>query len=132
MATVLQTIGMEATVVAMFRISLVLLFALQVAASAQPPVPAPISGQPMVEMKGTVSKVSAAPGQGMPYLEMRSGAETVKITLGSMRYLMQNDFNPKAGDAVEVKGYKMEDGVVAAEVSLSGGKPLKLVDDAVV
>lgn len=119
---------MEATVVAMFKSSLVLLFALQVAAFAQPPAPAPISGQPLVEMKGTVSKVSAVPGQGMPYLEMRSGSETVKISLGSMRYLMQNDFNPKAGDAIEVKGYKMEDGVVAAEVSLAGGKPLKFRD----
>lgn len=113
---------------AMSKSCSVLLLVLPLALLAQPPLPAPISGQPLVEMKGIVSKVSAAPGQGMPYLEMRSGSETVKVSLGSMRYLMQNDFNPKTGDAIEVKGYKMEDGVVAAEVSLAGGKPLKFRD----
>ncbi len=107
---------------------LALILVLSWTAVAQPPMEAPISGQPLVEMKGSVSKVNAAPGQGMPYLEMRSGSETVKVSLGSMRYLMQNDFNPKTGDAIEVKGYKMEDGVVAAEVSLAGGKPLKFRD----
>lgn len=106
----------------------VLVLVLPLTLLAQPPLAAPISGQPLVEMKGTVSKVSAAPGQGMPYLELRSGSETVKVSLGSMRYLMQNDFNPKTGDAIEVKGYKIEDGVVAAEVSLAGGKPLKFRD----
>jgi len=112
----------------MYRIRVLFMLALPWAALAQPPAPAPLSGQPLVELKGSVSKVSAAPGQGMPYLEMRSGSETVKVTLGSMRYLMQNDFNPKAGDAIDVKGYKMEEGVVAAEVSLAGGKPLKFRD----
>ncbi len=99
-----------------------------VAALAQIPEQAPIASEPKVELKGTVLKVSAAPGQGMPYLEMRGGSETVKVSLGSMRYLMQNEFNPKAGDAIEVKGYRMKDGVVAIEVSLAGGKPLAFRD----
>jgi hypothetical protein len=104
------------------------LLAVPMAALAQPPGPAPITGRPVVELKGTVSKVSAGPGQGMPYIEVRSGSETVQVTLGSMRYLMQNEFNPKAGDAVVAKGYKMEEGVVAIEVSLAGGKPLVFRD----
>ncbi len=97
-------------------------------AFAQMPEQSPIASEPKVELKGTVSKVSAAPGQGMPFLEVRSGSETVKVSLGSMRYLMQNDFNPKAGDVIEVKGYKMKDGVVAIEISLAGGKPLSFRD----
>jgi len=99
-----------------------------VSALAQTPEQAPIASQPKVELKGTVSKVSAAPGQGMPFLDMRSGQETVKVYLGSMRFLMQNDFNPKAGDAIGVKGYKMKDGVVAIEISLAGAKPLVFRD----
>jgi len=88
----------------------------------------PIAPEPKVELKGIVSKVSAARGQGMPYLEMRGGSETVRVSLGSMRFLMQHDFNPKAGDVIEVRGSKMKYGVVAIEVSLGGGKSLVFRD----
>jgi hypothetical protein len=102
---------------------------LQALLPAQPPAPAVIASAEKVELKGTVQRVNAAPGQGMPSLDMKSGQETVTVTLGSMRYLMQNEFNPKAGDAIEVKGYKMKDGVLAIEVTLGGGKPLALRDN---
>jgi hypothetical protein len=116
----------------MLRRTLLALAALPLAmvapAFAQAQEQPPIASEPKVELKGTVTKVSTTRGEGMPYLEMRTGPETVKVTLGSMRYLMRHDFNPKAGDAIEVKGYKMKDGVVAIEVSLDGGKPLALRD----
>jgi hypothetical protein len=101
---------------------------LQTLLPAQPPAPAGIATAEKVELKGTVVRVNAAPGQGMPSLDMRSGQETVNVSLGSMRYLMQNEFNPKAGDAIEVRGYKMKEGVLAIEVTLGGGKPLALRD----
>ncbi len=114
----------------MLRTTLLALAALPLAmgtpafAQAQPP----IASEAKIELKGAVTKVSTTRGEGMPYLEMRTGSETVKVSLGSMRYLMQHDFNPKAGDAIEVKGYKMKDGVVAIEVRLGGGKPLVFRD----
>jgi hypothetical protein len=92
---------------------------------------APISGSPKVELKGKIEKIQLAMGQGMPYLEVRTTDKTVRVVLGSMRYLMEQDFNPKAGDEVAVTGYKVNDGVVAITVTLpASGKVLKLRDDA--
>lgn len=104
-------------------------FLFQMVLLAQTPGPAAIVSGEKVDLKGTVLRVNAAPGQGMPSLDVKSGGGTVKVSLGSMRYLMQNEFNPKAGDPVEVKGYKMKDGVVAIEVTLAGRKPLAFRDD---
>lgn len=102
---------------------------LQTLMLAQPAAPTGVASAEKVDLKGTVVRVSAAPGQGMPSLDMKSGQETVTITLGSMRYLLQNDFNPKAGDPIAVKGYKMKEGVLAIEVTLGSGKPLALRDN---
>jgi hypothetical protein len=48
-----------------------------------------------------------------------------------MRYLMQENFNPKAGETVEARGYKMADGsLVAISVDLPASKKtLKLRDE---
>jgi len=92
---------------------------------------APIAGSPKVELKGRVEKIQLARGQGMPYLEVRTTDKTVRVALGSMRYLMEQDFNPKAGDEVAVTGYQVNDGVVAITVTLPAtGKVLRLRDDA--
>ena len=100
------------------------------AAFAQPSgTPAPIAGSPQVELKGRIEKIQVAQGQGMPHLEVKSAGKTTKVILGSVRYLMEQDFNPKAGDEVVVKGYKMNDDVVAISVALPAqGKVLKLRD----
>jgi hypothetical protein len=91
---------------------------------------APIASQPKVQLKGTVSKVNSAPAMGMPSIEVQTAQGVTKVVLGSMRYLLQNEFNPKAGAAVEVKGYQMGDQVVAIEVALpSDKKVLKLRDE---
>ena len=103
---------------------------LQTLALAQPPAPAAgLASAEKIEIKGTVQRVNAAPGQGMPSLDMKSGQDTVTVSLGSMRYLLQNDFNPKAGDTIAVKGYKMKEGVLAIEVTLGAGKPLAFRDN---
>jgi hypothetical protein len=91
---------------------------------------APIAGSPKVDLKGKIGKIQLAMGQGMPYLEVRTTDKTVRVVLGSMRYLMEQDFNPKAGDEVAVTGYKVNDGVVAITVTLPAtGKVLRLRDE---
>jgi hypothetical protein len=91
----------------------------------------PMAGGPKVELKGKIEKIQLTMGQGMPYLEVRTSEKTVRVLLGSMRYLMEQDFSPKAGDEVAVTGYKVNDGVVAITVTLPAtGKVLKLRDEA--
>ena len=88
-----------------------------------------LAGSPQVELKGRIEKIQVAQGQGMPCLEVRSAGKTTRVILGSVRYLMEQDFNPKAGDDVVVKGYKVNDDVVAIRVALPArGKVLKLRD----
>ena len=98
------------------------------AADGQPK--APIANNPVVEIKGKITKVQVAPGQGMPFVEVQAGGRTSKVYLGSMRYLMEQNFTPKAGAEVDVRGYKTGDDVVAITVTIDGGKPLKLRDES--
>lgn len=108
----------------------ILTIAAVAAVAQQPAAQPPIASNPVVEIKGTITKVQAAPGRGMPFLEMQSGAGTTKVLLGAMRYLMRENFNPKAGSEVEVRGYKTADQVVAISVTLPGeNKTLKLRDE---
>jgi hypothetical protein len=90
----------------------------------------PIANNPVVEVRGTIAKVQVSRGQGMPHLEVNTARGPVKLYLGSMRYLMQEDFAPKAGEALEAKGYKVGEDVVAIRVELPASKKvLKLRDD---
>ena len=118
----------------MKRVQFLLLTGLAVGSAvlAQPSrMQPPMAGVPKVELKGKIEKIQLAMGQGMPYLEVRTVNKTVRVVLGSMRYLMEQDFNPKAGDEVAVTGYKVNDGVVAITVTLPAtGKVLKLRDEA--
>jgi len=112
------------------HLCLALLTSGAVLAAQQPALQAPITSNPVVELKGKIEKVQIAPGQGMPFLEMRGQEGTVKVVLGSMRYLMQQNFSPKAGEEVIVKGYKVADQVVAASVTLpAADKTLRLRDE---
>jgi hypothetical protein len=96
--------------------------------SAQPVRP-PIASNPVVSMEGKVLKVQIAQGQGMPYLELQSGGHTTKVYLGPMRYLMEQNFNPKSGTQISVTGYQMNPGVIAISVTIpSERRTLKLRD----
>jgi hypothetical protein len=88
-----------------------------------------------VTMEGTVSAVSLVAGEQMCYLLMRpvAGAAVAegeapeagerKVMLGSVRYLMDKGFNPKAGDAIKVVGFPLADkAVAAARIELPGKK----------
>jgi len=90
----------------------------------------PMAGNPVADFKGKIQRVQIAPGQGTPYIEVQTGATTAKVFLGSMRYLMEKDFNPKAGEEVSGKGYKVGDDFYAIQVELVGqNKSLRLRDD---
>jgi len=103
------------------RLCLVLFAAI---AFAQPP----IARNPVVDVKGTIAKIQLTRGQGMPHVEVKTGKSTVRLFLGPMRFLMQENFNPKAGEAVEARGYKLnEEDVIAIRVDLpESKKTLKL------
>jgi hypothetical protein len=88
-------------------------------------------GTPRIELKGKIERVQIVRAQGMPLLIVRVGDKSIAIVLGSMRYLMEQDFNPKSGEDVVVSGYKMNDSVLAATVTLPAtGKALKLRDES--
>ena len=90
----------------------------------------PIADNPIVEVRGTITRVQIAMGQGMPFVEVNTAKGVLKLYLGSMRYLMQENFTPKAGDLLEAKGYKMGESVVAIRVELpTTKKVLKLRDE---
>lgn len=90
---------------------------------------APISASPVVEHKGVIRQVHISRGAGMPYLDVQKGDETIRVYLGSIRYLIAENFNPKSGQDVAVRGYQLADSVVAIEVTLpSEKKTLKLRD----
>ncbi len=83
-----------------------------------------------VEIKGKVDRVQITPGEGMPYVAIQTGSETVKVFLGSMRYLMTQGFNPKVGDEISAKAFKMNADLVAMSVTLvNSNKTIRLRDD---
>jgi hypothetical protein len=89
-----------------------------------------LAGSPKVEIKGTIEKIQLEKGQGVPYLELKTDKGTQKVVLGSMRYLMEKNFNPKAGEVAAVVGFQMNSDVMAQSVTLTGSNTtLALRDD---
>jgi hypothetical protein len=97
-----------------------LLAALSVAVAlcAQASSRAPVSDNPVVDLEGRIGKVQIAPGAGMPALELETKNRTARVLLGPMRFLIDNDFNPKAGEQARIKAYETEEGFIAIEVTL--------------
>lgn len=90
----------------------------------------PARAGPVVEIRGTIQQAQILPGHGMPYLVVSQANKPVRVYLGSMRYLIEQNFNPKVGQEVTVKGFQVPDGIVAATVALSGtDRVLKLRDE---
>lgn len=89
---------------------------------ARPVTPAVLALSERVEIRGVVEKIDFAPGLGTPVLVLKSGGETVRVQLGSMRYLMEKDFNPKAGSMAIVKGFRVEGEIFARTVELPAEK----------
>ena len=79
----------------------------------------PKTASPVLEVKGRIVKVGLTPGQGMPLIEVKAeSGKTWRVWLGSMRYLMEQDFSPKAGQEVVVKGFEQGEDILAATVTL--------------
>jgi len=65
----------------------------------------PAADDPTAEVTGRITKVELVRGQGMPSLEVKGAdGRTWRVWLGSMRYLVEQGFNPKAGQQVTAKG----------------------------
>ncbi len=110
------------------------LLAVGISIAQTPPTKAPVSANPIVDISGKIVSLKMMPGQGMPVMEVEATrVKPITVWLGSMRYLMEQKFNPKVGDTVEVKGYSVksqtqEEEMVAIQVKL-GGQTLKLRDE---
>jgi hypothetical protein len=114
----------------MLRAAIAGLSAALVIAAAEEPK-APVAANPIVNLSGRITRVDAfRPREGMPAIVVDADGITTVVVLGSMRYLMEQNFNPKAGEQVKVKGYKLPDAVLAIEVKLPAENvTLKLRDE---
>ena len=77
----------------------------------------PMKGRPLVEIKGTIRAVRIGM-QTMPSIEVETAKGTERVVLGSMRYLIEKDFNPKAGGTAIVKGFQVDGYIYARTVQI--------------
>lgn len=77
----------------------------------------PMTGRPVVETKGVITAVRLD-RQTMPFLELRTGKGVEKVVLGSMRYLIEKDFNPKVGNTAVVKGFQVDGYIYARSIQV--------------
>ncbi|MCS7315717.1 MAG: hypothetical protein RMI94_11010 [Bryobacterales bacterium] len=100
---------------------------------AQPDGEPRIVPDQLVEIRGTIEKVAAGTARGMPMLEVVEGERRWRVWLGALRYLIENDFNPRAGQRVVIRAFRVspqQDEVWAAAVTLVGSKrTLRLRDE---
>ena len=85
------------------------------------------SGEPSpsarkVQFTATIEKVQIAARQGMPSLLLKTASGPVKLYLGPMRYLIEEDFRPVAGENVEVEALQTGAEAIAIRVSLTARK----------
>jgi len=111
------------------------LLAVAVLVAVAPPgagQPARDASGPQVEISGRITKVGLARAQGMPSLEVKTrDGRTWRVWLGSMRYLIEQGFNPKTGQELSAKGFRKPeaDELTAASVTLTEtGQTVRLRD----
>ena len=75
-----------------------------------------------LHLQGTVEKIEITPGAGMPVIEVKTGKTTERVFLGSMRFLMEQNFNPRAGDEVVVDGVRDGENILALTVEIPARK----------
>lgn len=88
-----------------------------------PPAPVPshaaLAAAERVEGRGVVERLDLLPGHGLSGMLVKTAQGSTRVQLGSMRFLIERNFNPKAGADVVVKGFRLgEDLVVARTVDL--------------
>jgi hypothetical protein len=91
---------------------------------------APVTSNPEIDLAAVIQEIRIAPGEGMPYLVIDARPTLVRVYLGPIRYLIEHNFNPKAGQRVRVHGYKVGGDVMAAAVTTDDvGTTLRLRDE---
>ena len=86
----------------------------------------------IVDLKGKITRVELTPGRDLPFMEVKADSgNVVRVQLASLRYLMEQDFNPKVSQLVTVRGFMEAGQFVAISVSLPAQrKHYRLRDDA--
>lgn len=79
-------------------------------------------GEQVLRLQGTIEKVVLTPGAGTPSLEVRGEKGVERVLLGSMRYLMEQNFNPAAGEEVLVEGIRSGDAILAIRLAIPARK----------
>jgi hypothetical protein len=75
-----------------------------------------------IELSGKVGQIHIAFGQGMPYFELNHAGGMIRVYLGPMPYLIAENFNPKTGQEVVVSGFRLEDRILAAQITFVAEK----------
>lgn len=75
-----------------------------------------------MQMRGTIEKIQIVPRAGMPSLEIRTAAGREKVMLGSLRFLMEQGFDPHAGDEVVVDGVRDSESILAVRIEIPARK----------
>lgn len=92
--------------------------------------PATAQSPERVEIEGIIERFHFARQESMPTIEVRRSGEIQKVLLGSMRYLMEHNFNPKAGERVHVTALRVHGVLAAIRVRLpQQGRTLVLRDN---
>lgn len=89
------------------------------AATASDP-PGPFGAAPQVEIEGVITRLDLRPG--MPVLELQTAKGSQTVVLGSIRYLMERNFNPKAGAVAVVKGFAYQDRIFARRIEIPSAR----------
>ena len=94
------------------------------------PAKSPVAAYPVVDISGRIERVELLSAQRMPAILVAAAKGTAHVQLGSMRYVMEQNFNPKAGERVEVTAYRIEGMLVAITVTLPDSKKTVRFRDA--
>jgi hypothetical protein len=105
----------------MVRLAAILLIAAASHTAFSQMAPVAAAGKP-VEVTGSVGQIHIAAGQGMPYFELKQGTETTRVYLGPMPFLIAENVNPKTGQEVTIKGYKLEGEIITAQITFVAEK----------
>lgn len=79
-------------------------------------------GEEILRIQGAIERVVLTPRAGMPSLDVRGDKGVERVLLGSMRYLMEQNFNPAAGDEVLVEGIRSGDAILAIRLAIPARK----------
>lgn len=113
---------------------LVMLASLALPAASQPPQLGPRASPTEVLIQGRISRINFGMARGMPSLEVVSAERDWKVWLGPMRYLVQNDFKPRAGQRVVIRAFRLApetDELLAISVTISDTRQtLRLRDES--